>query len=1594
MTGQGARQAGTAPRRSRRRSSSGRGSSLGHYGIPVVGLGASAGGLDAVRGLLTALPLGTGMAFILIQHLDPTHASMMVDLLAGHTPMKVQQAADGTPIEREHLYLIPPGHYLSIRAGALHLSEPAERHGARVPFDFFLRSLAEEAGERAICVILSGTGGDGSLGLKSVKEKGGLVIVQDPGEAEYDGMPRSAIMTGAVDLVLPVGKIPEILAKYGRQMVLNGGRKGPAPDDHPPDRLAEIVDLLRTKTSHDFSLYKPGTLLRRIERRMALAGADDSGGYLHMLRQDPGEIDLLAKDLLINVTGFFRDPKAFELLAEEVIPDLVHRHPSDRPLRVWVAGCSTGEETYSLAILLLEATAAGKRNIKLQVFASDVDEDAVALAREGRYPESIAADVSPVRLARFFTQEDHSYRVVPELRGTVVFTTQDVLADPPFSRLDLISCRNLLIYLRPEAQEKVLLLFHFALRERGVLMLGSSETVGSLHDRFEPISKTQRIYRQIGHSGPGEVDFPIGPGGGVRTLWPSQARPAAAQGISARDITQRLLLETYAPASVLINRKNECLYYSGPADRYLRVAAGEPSRDLLAMAREGLRNKLRVAIQQASRERTPTIATGAQAGDGGNGVAARIEVHPVQSEGEELLLVSFFDEPEQEPRSGRSVEAPDDLSRTAELERELDATRKELQNAIYELEIANDEQKAINQEAMSANEEFQSTNEELTTSREELQSLNEELTALNSQLQETLERQRSTSNDLQNILDSSGVATLFLDSNLNIRFYTPAAKSLFRVIATDIGRPLADLARHINDTHLLADAEMVLRSHVPPPNHEVEADDGAWYTRRILPYRTQDAQVAGVVITFADISERKTAERAVEAARSYSDSIINTIRQPLVVLDDELYVISASRSFYSTFSVEPEQTVGRQLDAVDEGRLDIGAMRSFLDGLRNSNGVIEDHEIDVELPPRGMRSLLVSALEIREEPLATRKILLTIDDITERKHAAEALEAAKRRAEHANLGKSRFLAAASHDLRQPLQTISLLHEVLAKKVKDETTLALVGRLDETVSTMSSMLDTLLDINQLEAGVVRREMVDFPINAVLDHLRTQFGFQAAAHHLGWRVVPSSLSVRSDPRLLEQMIRNLLSNAVKYTDKGKILLGCRRRGDELRIEVWDTGIGVPEEQLQAIFEEFHQLDNSARERSKGLGLGLAIVERLADLLGHTVDVRSRPGKGSVFAVEVPLARHAPQWWHQHVTPEATESAHRRGAILVVEDDPSVREMLALLLEGEGCRTTTAEDGREVLELAARGALRPDLVIADYNLPKGLNGLRVVASLREALAQQIPAIILTGDISTDTLRQIARGGHPHVNKPVKAKELMDLIRRCLTQPALAAKAGTREPAKAGGDGPRSPTMFVVDDDSAARGAMRDLLQQDGRTVELFASSEAFLEAYRPDREGCLLVDARMPGMGGLQLLQRLKSEGVQLPAIMITGQGDVPMAVEAMKAGAVDFIEKPLGRNELFTSIERALEHSRDSAKFSVPQQVAATRLAGLTVRQRQIMELVLAGHPSKNIAADLGISQRTVENHRAAVMKKTGSHSLSALIRLALAANPSTGSESPR
>ncbi len=1526
------------------------------------------------------------MAFVLIQHLEPTHDSMLVDLLADHTPMRVVQAADGMPVEQDHVYVIPPGVFLSIRGGALRLSGPRERHGARMPFDHFLHSLADECGGRAICAVLSGTGDDGSLGLTAVKAKDGLVIAQDPEEAAFDGMPKSAIATSAVDLVLPVAGIAGALATYNQESRSEALRTGSAPGANRAAGLTEIIDLLRASTPHDLALYKPGTLSRRIERRMAVAAIEDTDRYLKLLREDSRELELLAKDLLIHVTSFFRDEEVFALLARTIVPDLVRGQSPDRPLRVWVPGCSTGEEAYSLAMLFIEEITATKRNIKLQIFASDADEAAVVFARDGLYPDTIRAQVSLERLGRFFVQEDHSYRVVRELRDTVVFAVHDLLAHAPFSRVDLLSCRNLLIYLQPEAQTNLLSLFHFAVRPGGILLLGTSETVGNAAEGFEPLSKKYGIYRHIGNGRLGKVRLPMDSRAGGQLHWPQFPRQIVSQSVSLAELSQRALLEAYAPASVLIDHKRAGLFYVGPTDRYLRVAPGEATGDLLAMAREGLGSKLRAAIRQAIQSRARIVVSGARVNREGRSVAVSIVVQPLQGDGQDLLLVSFVDEIERDNRPEQTDAPPADAAQIAELQRELEATRKELESTVRELELSNEELKAINEEATSVNEEYRSTNEELETSKEELQSLNEELTALNGQLHETIERQRATSNDLRNMLNSSDVAMVILDANLTIRLFTPAAKALFSIIASDVGRPLADLTRRFPQRGLLADARTVLAGS-EPIRREIGGESGAWYIQRVLPYRTHDDSVDGVILTFTNISERKAAEREIQEARAYSNSIIDTIRQPLVVLDDELHVISASRSFYRVFATEPDKTVGSPLWAADPHHLDIPGLRGFLDLIRSSEAPVADYEIEIEIPPFGRRALLLDAQKIPEDPSAKRKTLVAIEDITERKRAEQQLQTARLRAEEANLGKSRFLAAVSHDLRQPLQTMSFLQGVLAKKLDDEDALALVVKLDETLGTMSGMLNTLLDINQMEAGVVRWAAVTFPLDHVFQQLRTEFAYQAEVNGLGWRVVRSGLSVRSDQRLLAEMIRNLVSNAMKYTKRGKVLLGCRRRSDKAHIEVWDTGIGIPEGQLRSIFEEFRQLENPAQDHTRGFGLGLAIAQHLGSLLGHAIDVRSCPGRGSVFGVEVPLGHADPERLPLPPEGETGKVKVYSGSILVIEDDPAVRSAVELLVGAEGHRVVSAADGREALALLSRGAIQPDIIVADYNLPGGLTGLQVTAHLRQTLRRETPVIILTGDISAETSREITRLGCAQLNKPAKAEELTNLVQRILRK-SRGSDAPPSAPGPAGpAEGSQTPTVFVIDDDDALRRAMERLLQSTGQPVEVFANAETFLQEYRPGRTGCLVVDARLPDLSGVALLERLKAEDHQLPAIMLTGYGDVTTAVHAMKAGAIDFIEKPVRPDELLASIQRALKQTRDTAERSAEHQAAVARINKLTARERQILDLIIAGHANKEIAYRLCINQRTVENHRATVMKKTGTRSLPKLVRLVLIANDS-------
>jgi two-component system CheB/CheR fusion protein len=1420
-----------------------------HDGVLVVAVGASAGGLDAFSALVRTLPANGDMAFILVQHLDPNHDSLLVELLANCTSMPVREACHGMPIEPGEIYVIPPGAYLALAGSVFQTSEPKAPRAVRLPFDFLLRSVASECGDRAVCVVLSGTGTDGTIGLQAIKQAGGFVIVQDPLEAAYDGMPQSAVSTGVVDLVIPLADMMAALVK--RRDTARVPVRGAVATADTADPFDAILDLLRHKTSHDFRPYKSGTLDRRIERRMGLAAIkpNDVALYRDLLERDAGELETLAKDLLINVTSFFRDPQVFEYLATKTIPELIANHAPDQPVRVWIAGCSTGEEAFSVAILLLEAVAAAKRAVRLQIFASDVDADAVAIAREGFYSESALKDVSPKRLAGFFVKEEGGYRVSPELRATLVFTVHDVLADAPFSRLDMVSCRNLLIYLSATAQAKVISLFHFALRPGGMLLLGKAETAGRAKGQFEAVAKAERLYRQVGLSRPGEFgQLFAGRERGLRDAAGRDVRPPSRQSALA-DLCRQQILANFTPAAALVTIRHECLYMAGPAERYLRVPPGHATHDILAMAPAGVRAKLRSAIHRASETLARVSVDGGRVEHDGHSLRFSIEVQPVKSGGETLFLVCFVEQSGVTEQAGQP-KGKTDTGRVTALKHELEATKTELRGAILDLELSSEEQKAINEDALSVNEEFQSANEELLTSKEELQSLNEELTALNGQLQETLERQRTTSDDLQNVLYSTDLATMFLDDDLKIRFFTPATKLLFNIIPGDVGRPLSDLKPFWSDNTLSHDARVVLKGLVPVEK-EIETESGGWFVRRILPYRAHDGGVEGVVVTFTDI--------------------------------------------------------------------------------------------------------------------------------TERKRVAKALEAAKQEADQANLAKSRFLAVASHDLRQPLQALALLQGLLAKIVQGDRAQALVSRLAETLGAMSGMLNTLLDINQIESGALEVHRTVFRVNEILERLKAEFSHPAQAKGLELRKVRSSLWVDSDPLLLEQMIRNLLANALKYTKDGKVLLGCRRRGEFIRIEILDSGVGIAKGQLQAIFKEYHQIDNPARERSQGLGLGLSIVQRLADLLQHQVHVASQPGKGSVFCIEVARPKDRPGRAAAKSTATVERREARVGAILLVEDDPDIRELLEQLLGAEGHTVAATADGTSALDLLATGSNRPDILLADFNLPGGMNGLELASKVRGALRRQIPVAILAGDISSGTLHDIARDSCVHLSKPVKLIELNRVIQEFLSH--------DRTPVAALEDGVEAkvdPRVFVVDDDDGVREAICSVLEDAGWATAAFSTAEAFLKAYRPGGSACLLLDAYLPGMGGLELLQALAEAGHSLPTTMITGNGDIAIAVEAMKAGAMEFIEKPIAREDLLAAVTRALDHARDATSTSAWHANAIVQIASLTDRQREIMDLVLAGHPSKNIASDLGISQRTVENHRAAVMKRTGVKSLPELARLAVAA----------
>jgi two-component system CheB/CheR fusion protein len=826
----------------------------------IVGIGASAGGLEALEDFFRHTPTDTGMAFIVVQHLDPTQKALLPELLQRVTAMPVQEAQQDADIQPNAVYVIPSNAEITVVDSRIKLDQPLEPRGLRLPINVLFSSLASARSEQAIAVVLSGMGSDGTLGLQAIRAMGGLAVAQEPGSAEFDAMPRSAIATGCVDIIAPASELAERILAYTTRVT--------EPERNPPpsramEPIKAVIAILQSNTRHDFSLYKPSTILRRIERRMAIHSVATLPDYVRYLEDNSQEVQLLFKEVLIGVTAFFRDTEMWDLLCEEGLPELIARIPPGESPRAWVVGCSTGEEAYSLAMVFTEALERLRpgQNASFQIFATDLSLEAVNLARAGHYPQSIEGQVSKQRLARFFTRGEKDYQISQPIREKVLFAQHDVILDPPFTKLDLLACRNLLIYFDPMLQRRLLPLFHYSLRENGLLMLGSSETVGRLNHLFEPLQKHLRLYRRLQHNSISDARFLLKSFPPLSTLSKEQPVPAPTVSPKASENLQsaadRLLLQTYSPAAVVLNQDADIVYISGRTGKYLEPAAGKANWNIHAMAREGLRTPLYTALKQAALQTQPVELRNlvVEAGADRQQVDVTVQAlnEPAALKGMTMVLFRDIPAATRRRRAKRAAEADPDQSR------EIERYRQAIEQLTEEAKHSREELQASNEELQSTNEDLQSANEELTSSKEEMQSMNEELQTINTELQTKLDDLALAQSDMQNVLNSIEIAILFMDQSLNVRRYTARASSIISLRESDVGRPLSELTTKLQYPELEDDARKTLDT-LMVSEKQIETNEGRWFSIRIMPYRRLDNVIDGVVMTMVDITDTKTLE--------------------------------------------------------------------------------------------------------------------------------------------------------------------------------------------------------------------------------------------------------------------------------------------------------------------------------------------------------------------------------------------------------------------------------------------------------------------------------------------------------------------------------------------------------------------------------------------------------------------------------------------------------------------------------------------------------------------------------------------------------------
>ena len=1338
-----------------------------HSPFPIVGIGASAGGLEAFSQLLGHLPDQPGMAFVLVQHLDPRHESHLSELLARSTRMPVLEATNGLPVEPDHVYVIPPNTEMEIARGHLRVTPRAETSARHLSVDHFMRSLAQEQRIHAIGVVLSGTGSDGTLGLCEIKDVGGITFVQDEASARHSGMPRSALDCGCADFVLAPDAIAQRLAEIGRHPYLAADPVSEEEAD-AEEQFRNILATVRNATGLDFSHYRDTTVRRRISRRMALHTQPSLSNYVQLLREDRSEVEALYRDLLINVTSFFRDPEMFEELRERIVPQILKDRPHSEPIRIWVPGCSTGQEAYSLAMMFTECLDGRPYRQPIQIFATDVsDLMSIEKARAGVYPETIEGELSPQRLKRFFRKEDHLYRVEKSLRDSCTFARQNLIVDPPFSHMDLISCRNVLIYMAPTLQKRVLPIFHYALNLPGFLVLGSAETVGESTDLFDPIDRAHKIYSKKPVTSRPHFHLPFD----VHRPMPTPAFRANAQGPLPSDFhreADRVTLGRYAPPGVLVNENLEILQYRGRTGPYLESPPGEPTANLLKMAREGLFLDLRVAVGGAKERGAEVLRDGILVKDENGSRKINLRVIPVKPSGtsERCYLILFEEPVKPEPEgsastepvgadSGTSSETDRDATR---LRHELSATKEFLQSLVEQQDAANEELRSANEEILSSNEELQSTNEELETAKEELQSTNEELTTVNEQLHHRNLELNLITNDLSNLLASTKIPVVMVGSDLRVRRLTPTVRGIMNLLPTDVGRPIGDINPNLDVPPLETLIAGVIE-RVDVVEQEVQDRDGRWWILRIHPYRTSDNKVDGAVLILLDIDRVKRAQREileVRESRDYARAIVETVREPLVVLDEGLQVEMANSAFYRTFGVSPERTEGTLIYDLHDGQWNIPVLRRHLEEVLPEKKSFEGLEIEHMFPGLGPRTMILNARGVYRENHAAL-VLLAIEDVTESR-ARDDLRAADRL-------KDEFMAILAHELRNPLAPIRFALQIMQMSGDNrEHTVRAQEILKRQVPQLIRIVDDLLDTATITQGKIRLRkepvILTHVVNGAVEACKQLM--ESSRHQLTVTLPDTPVHLEADPARLAQIVSNLLNNAAKFTEPGgriwlsaETVPGTDPGAKEVVISVRDTGIGIPADLLPRVFDMFTQGDRSLERSRGGLGVGLTLVKRLVQLHGGTVEARSDGlGKGSEFIVRLPGAAHAPAQAPPQPRPEAGGVGSKL-RILVIDDNEDSAEMLRLTLELMGHEVQALYDGLTAVNAVTQ--YEPDAVFLDLGMPR-LNGYEVARRIRALeRGKRLTLIALTGHgQEQDKQRSAAAGFDHHLVKPVDSAAL----------------------------------------------------------------------------------------------------------------------------------------------------------------------------------------------------------------------------------------------